>query len=170
MVQQPTKDVSTVSANGQRKQQLIEGVYVRSAVNQIDERGSLTEIYDPRWGVGDFPLVYVYQTTIRPGKCKGWVEHHIQTDRLFITTGHMKWVLYDNRADSPTYGAINEIYLTEQNRGLLLIPPRVYHVVQNIGTTDAMFINMPSHPYNHENPDKYRLPLDTDLIPYKLSL
>ncbi len=47
MVQQPTKDVSTVSANGQRKQQLIEGVYVRSAVNQIDERGSLTEIYDP---------------------------------------------------------------------------------------------------------------------------
>jgi len=33
-----------------------------------------------------------------------------------------------------------------------------------------MMVNMPTRQYNHENPDKYRLPLDTDLIPYDFKL
>ncbi|MBE2266825.1 MAG: dTDP-4-dehydrorhamnose 3,5-epimerase family protein [Anaerolinea sp.] len=168
MTLQPAKDSSTVYADGTRKSTLIDGVYVRPAVTQIDDRGSLTEIYDPRWGMDDFPLVYVYQTTVRPGKWKGWVVHYIQTDRLFVSSGHLKIVLWDSRPESPTYNCVNEHFLTEQNRGLLRIPPHVYHLVVNIGQTDAMFINMPSHPYNHENPDKYRLPINNDIIPYKL--
>jgi hypothetical protein len=27
---------------------------------------------------------------------------------------------------------------------------------------------MPSEPYRHDDPDKYRLPLDNDVIPYRL--
>jgi dTDP-4-dehydrorhamnose 3,5-epimerase len=30
-----------------------------------------------------------------------------------------------------------------------------------------MLINMPSQAYNHANPDKYRLPINNDYIPYK---
>jgi dTDP-4-dehydrorhamnose 3,5-epimerase len=30
-----------------------------------------------------------------------------------------------------------------------------------------MFINLPTAPYKHADPDKYRLPLDTDEIPYQ---
>jgi len=29
-------------------------------------------------------------------------------------------------------------------------------------------VNLPSRPYLHEDPDKYRLPHDTDEIPYRL--
>jgi dTDP-4-dehydrorhamnose 3,5-epimerase len=50
---------------------------------------------------------------------------------------------------------------------MIIIPNYVMHAVQNIGTTDATFINMPSHPYNHAEPDKYRLPLTNDIIPYR---
>jgi dTDP-4-dehydrorhamnose 3,5-epimerase len=32
--------------------------------------------------------------------------------------------------------------------------------VQNIGITDAVFVNMPTVPYNHANPDKFRVPFD----------
>jgi dTDP-4-dehydrorhamnose 3,5-epimerase len=30
-------------------------------------------------------------------------------------------------------------------------------------------VNFPTTPYDHGNPDKYRLPIDTPLIPYKIS-
>ena len=94
--------------------------------------------------------------------------HQKQLDRLFISMGFIKIVLYDARIDSPTHRAINEIFLSERNRGLVVIPAGVFHAVQNVGDVDALFINLPTEPYRHENPDKYRLPLDTGEIPYRL--
>jgi dTDP-4-dehydrorhamnose 3,5-epimerase len=41
--------------------------------------------------------------------------------------------------------------------------------VHNMGETEAMFINMPSHPYKHDDPDKYRIPLDSPEIPYSFA-
>jgi dTDP-4-dehydrorhamnose 3,5-epimerase len=32
--------------------------------------------------------------------------------------------------------------------------------------SNAVLINFPTMPYDHANPDKYRLPLDTKLIPH----
>lgn len=164
---QPVKDKQTVTPEGQSLQELIAGVRVRYATTHPDDRGTLTEVYNPVWDFSDAPLVYVYQVTLRPGKVRGWVVHRLQEDRLFMSQGTFKWVLYDDRSDSPTYKALNVIYLSEHNRGLLLIPRGVYHAVQNVGHTDALFINMPTRAYNHADPDKYRLPLDTDLIPYR---
>jgi len=46
------------------------------------------------------------------------------------------------------------------------IPTNVWHADRNIGTTDVLVVNFPTQPYDHAHPDKYRLPLDTDLIPY----
>jgi dTDP-4-dehydrorhamnose 3,5-epimerase len=51
----------------------------------------------------------------------------------------------------------------------MLIPPGVYHAVQNVGEHDAIFVNMPSAPYNHADPDKYRLPIGNDYIPYQFN-
>ena len=78
----------------------------------------------------------------------------------------MKVVLYDNRPDSPTFGRVNEIFRTEHDRTIMVIPAHVFHAHENIGTTDALFISMPTRPYHHSAPDVYRLPIDTDLIPY----
>jgi len=47
------------------------------------------------------------------------------------------------------------------------VPPGIWHANHNIGTKDVIVVNCPTTPYDHENPDKYRLPLDTDLIPYR---
>jgi dTDP-4-dehydrorhamnose 3,5-epimerase len=44
----------------------------------------------------------------------------------------------------------------------------VYHVVQNVGVDEAAFVNLPSEPYLHDDPDKYRLPRENDVIPYQL--
>ena len=46
------------------------------------------------------------------------------------------------------------------------IPKFVWHAEHNVGSTDVVVIDMPTEPYDHANPDKYRLPIDTPLIPY----
>jgi dTDP-4-dehydrorhamnose 3,5-epimerase len=160
------RDQQTVTPEGKRIEKMIDGVVIRAATTHFDERGEVCEIYDPAWGVTGDPLVYVYQALIRPGRIKGWVYHEKQKDRLFVSLGTLKIVLYDMREGSPTHGMINELHLSERNRGLLVIPPKVLHAVQNIGLNDGLFVNMPSKPYNHQHPDKFRIPIDSGTIPY----
>jgi dTDP-4-dehydrorhamnose 3,5-epimerase len=163
----PVQDRQTVTPEGARTAPRIAGVVVRPAVTHLDERGELCEIYNPAWGVHSEPLVDVYQTMVRPHKVKGWVLHYLQDDRIFVSLGTLRWVLYDARDGSPTRGTIEEIFLSERSRALLVIPRGVYHAVQNVGDHDAYFVNLPTRPYDHASPDKYRLPLDTDLIPFR---
>jgi dTDP-4-dehydrorhamnose 3,5-epimerase len=160
------KDRSTVTADGREIAPRISGVTVRFAVTHVDGRGELCEIYNPAWKLHEAPLVYVYQSSVRPGMVKGWVYHKEQDDRIFVSFGRLKVVLYDPREDSPTKGMINEICLTERNRGLLIIPRLVLHAIENIGQSEAMFVNMPTRPYNHADPDKFRIALDSPQIPY----
>ena len=158
----------TVTPDGERLDRFIDGVQVRPAVTHSDERGTLTEVYDPAWGFSEEPLVYVYQATVHPGQKKGWVVHRDQDDRLFFSVGAAKIVLYDARPSSPTHGLVQEVFLGDVNRGLLRIPAGVVHAVVNVGPTELRYLNMPTVPYRHERPDKRRLPLDTDAVPYRL--
>lgn len=164
---EPQPDQQTVTPEGQPIAPRIAGVKVRPALTLPDERGEVCEIFNPAWEFHEAPLVYAYQVCIRPHKVKGWVVHREQDDRLFISLGNVKIVLYDDRPGSPTHGMVNEIFLGERNRGLITIPSGVYHALQNIGEVDAIFVNLPTRPFNHARPDKYRLPLDTDQIPYR---
>jgi dTDP-4-dehydrorhamnose 3,5-epimerase len=167
MIEAARKDASTVTADGKPKLSLIEGVIVRPAFTLTDDRGSLCEILNPAWGLHPAPINYVYQFTIRPGMVKGWHLHKLHDDRIFISQGNVKVVLYDTREKSTTYKMVNEIYRTEQQRTIIVIPAFVFHAHQNIGNTDALFVSMPTRAYNHEDPDVFRLPLETDLIPYR---
>jgi dTDP-4-dehydrorhamnose 3,5-epimerase len=167
MISAQVKDRQTVTAEGTPVQQLIHGVVIQHRVTHPDDRGTLCEILGPHNPVDGSPLVYVYQFTIRPGKCKGWHVHYLHDDRIFVSQGNVKVVLYDNRPDSPTYGIVNELYRTELDRTIMVIPRNVFHAHENIGTTDALFISMPTRAYQHDDPDVYRLPLDTNQIPYK---
>jgi dTDP-4-dehydrorhamnose 3,5-epimerase len=161
------KDIQTVTPQGERVAPLIEGVLIQSAVTQTDDRGTLCEILNPSTCVNQAPLVYVYQFTIRPGKVKGWHVHHLHDDRIFISQGTVKVVLYDTRPQSPTFEMVNEIYRSEHQRTLMVIPAYVFHAHQNVGATDALLVSMPTRPYNHEDPDVYRLPVHNDVIPYR---
>jgi dTDP-4-dehydrorhamnose 3,5-epimerase len=162
------RDGQTVTPEGKRLSRAIDGVRIRGAVTQTDERGSLCEVYDLRWGFTDEPLVYVYTVTIPPGQKRGWVVHAEQDDRMFISRGAVKVVLYDARPESPTFQLVQVIFSGEYDRTLLRIPAGVFHGVVNIGQSVVEFVNMPSRPYIHEQPDKYRLDDDTDAIPYTL--
>lgn len=161
-----TRDPATVTASGERLEQLPEGVSFRDAVTQVDDRGSVVELFDPRWGWTDDDLVFAYVFTLRPGKVKGWGMHLKHEDRYFILYGDMAVVLYDDREDSPTRGLVATVYMSEHQRRLMNIPPGIWHANHNLGDKEVTVVNFPTKPYDHERPDKYRLPLDTDQIPY----
>jgi len=165
-LEQPRKDAPSITADGTPLTPLIDGVVVRYQRPIEDRRGEILEVYRPSWGVHDAPLVYIYQVRIRPGAIKGWVKHEHQEDRLSFLAGALRWVLYDDRPGSPTRGLLNDLVFSERNAALLVIPRGVYHAVRNIGTTDAIFLNLPTRPYFHDDPDKLRLPLKNSVIPF----
>lgn len=144
---------------------VIEGVEIKTLRLIADERGYLMEMFrcdDPifeKFGQS-------YLTTCYPGVVKAWHYHKIQSDNFVCVKGMIKLALFDNREDSKTYKLVNEFFMGEKNLILIHIPPFVYHGFKAIGTEMAMIINHPTHPYNYQNPDEYRLPYNTEEIPY----
>jgi dTDP-4-dehydrorhamnose 3,5-epimerase-like enzyme len=59
-----------------------------------------------------------------------------------VVSGLVTIVVFDGRRDSPTSGRVNEFTLSEKDPGLLIIPPNLYHGWKNIGTSEAIIINM----------------------------
>ena len=164
---QPLKDKQTATKDGAMTTELIDGVKIREARTVIDYRGELTEMWNDDWAFDEGGVPYVYHVRCAPGSIRAWVVHLHQVDRFYYPSGRVQVVLYDARDGSPTQGKVNEFYFGEARRALLRIPTGVYHGVRNVGTDDAWFVNMPSTPYRHEDPDKYRLPLDTPDIPFR---
>jgi dTDP-4-dehydrorhamnose 3,5-epimerase len=160
------RDSQTVTPAGASVQEPIAGVQIRSAVTQADERGTLTEVFDERWGFTDEPVPFAYAVTAPPGGTRAWVVHLEQDDRLFFFKGTAKVALYDAREGSTTRGATNVHYFGAHRRVLLRIPAGVVHAVKNVGADELVFMNLPTRPYAHEDPDKYRYPADA--VPIRL--
>jgi dTDP-4-dehydrorhamnose 3,5-epimerase len=144
---------------------MIDGVHVKQLKLIPDERGFLYEMLrtdDPFYQ----QFGQCYLTAVYPGVVKGWHWHELQTDHFVCVKGMAKVVLYDRREGSPTHGEINEFFMGERNPILLVIPKGVLHGMKGTGTETAMIINLPTHPYNHADPDEFRVdPHDND-IPY----
>jgi len=159
-------DAPTVDAAGRLLATGIEGVVHARTPSHEDHRGSLTEAVNLDHPFWDEPVPYAYAVTIRPGRIKGWGMHRLQADRYFVVAGSVRVVLYDGRRASPSFGAFSEFHFTEASRGLLLIPPGVWHADHNWGDRDVVIINFPTRPYDRERPDKYRIDPHSGEIPF----
>lgn len=145
---------------------LPEGASFYDSVRHNDDRGSVTEMYDPRWNWHPDPIVFAYMFTIRPGMVKGWGLHKLHEDRYFVVQGDLELVLFDPRPDSATYNRISKVYLSAARPRVFNVPRFIWHADRNIGQNELIVVNFPTIQYDHTNPDKYRLPLNTELIPY----
>jgi len=144
---------------------MIKDVEIKKLKFMSDERGWLIEILRCDDEIFEkFGQVYI--TTAYSGVVKAWHYHKKQTDNFTCIKGMMKVVLYDARENSETYKEINEFFIGERNPLLIKVPPVVYHGFKAIGDETAYFLSVPTLPYNREEPDEYRLPPDSDKIPY----
>lgn len=142
------------AASGQER---IHGVRTKTLRAIPDERGWLMEIL--RRDETDLLPVFgqVYVSATYSGVVKAWHYHKKQVDNFACIAGMVKLVLIDTREDSPTRGAINEFFIGSQNPTLVQVPNLVYHGWKCISTEPSLVINVPSEPYDRENPDEYRL-------------
>jgi dTDP-4-dehydrorhamnose 3,5-epimerase len=167
---EPRKDTPTVDPVSRDLGDGIDGVQVARLVPHTDHRGSLTQIMNsisPIWGE---PVVHAYHVTVKPGRIKGWGMHRMQGDRHYAFAGEGRMVLFDGRDDSPTQDQIAEIHFSEVSRGVVYIPPGVWHAAHNTGERDWELINFPTRAYDSENPDKYRIDPHSGEIPFDFTL
>ena len=161
---------STVDAVGRLREPGIEGVRLERLTPYTDHRGHLTQIMNSVSSIWDEPVAHAYHVTVKPGRIKGWGMHRFQGDRHYAFAGDGRMVLYDGREDSPTHREIAQFGFSDVSRGILYIPPGVWHAAHNTGEVDWQMINFPTRPYDSANPDKYRIDPHSGEIPFDFSL
>ena len=144
---------------------MIQGVEVKQLTPRADERGFLMELLRSDDSIfTKFGQCYVSMNY--PGVIRAWHHHKKQDDFFVVMKGMIKVGLYDMREGSPTRGEVGEFYLGDNNNIMLKIPVGVVHGYKTVGTEPSLLINFPSEVYNPQEPDEYRLPWNTDQIPF----
>ena len=140
---------------------MIQDVQVIDLVAHYDDRGYLIEIVrradDPApYGVvHQFGQVYLVGDMVR-GTIRAYHKHEELWDWFFISHGSAKFVLKDDRSDSPTYGKMITIVVGARRPRLIVVPPGVYHGWMSL-EDDTQMISTASHTYNREQPDEVRI-------------
>ena len=110
----------------------------------------------------------IYFSTAYPGVIKGWHEHTRQTQNYAVIQGMIKLVLYDNRPQSATYRALDEVFTGDQKYCLVTIPPGVVNGYKVIGDRTAVVANCATIPHDPAEMVRYD-PLGKD-IPYEWNI
>ena len=162
---------SAVNEQGEFRAIPIVGVTFRPTRPVPHEDGHVAEVARANWDIIGGPIVQVHTTTTFPGRIRAWGLHQRSTDRLFVVNGLVQFVVFDGRNGSPTFGRLNVFTASPKSPGLLVVAPNLYHGWKNIGTNEAIIINMPTSMYNHEAPDALDLPWDSEaarrIIPFQ---
>lgn len=137
---------------------MIEGVIVTPLCQILDERGKVMHMLR----VGD-PVFQqfgeIYFSCVYPGAIKGWHIHKKMTLNYAVPHGHIKFVLYDERAESPTLGEVQELFLGPDNYCLVTVPPMVWNGFKGIGNEMAVVANCATIPHDPGEIDR-RDPFD----------
>ena len=167
MLKDAKKDKQTATADGKLTRTLLDGITPKETSNIITGNGITTEIYRPEWPIGPDQVRHIIHATLRANAISAWHVHEYQTDTIFVTNGSIKLVLFDDRPESTTRGDVNVFLLSRLRPTLITIPPGIWHGLQNMESFESSFINYFDRPYTYEDPDEWRLPLNTDKIPYR---
>ena len=98
---------------------------------------------------GDVNVVWAY-----PGRTVAWHRHKHQTDHWFVIKGFLKVGLMDDDRK------VRWVYLGENDRKLLSIPPGVWHGYTVLGETEMVKIYYITSKYDPANPDEERMTIE----------
>ena len=149
------------------RRDLIDGVQVREVRNVVTNNGVTTEVFRRDWGIVDYDIPQIIHVALRGSALSAWHMHRKKTDHILTVGGHLKVVLYDDRPDSPTHGQVDVFTTSPMRPQLLVVPPSIWHGVQNLSSETSTFVNYFDREYDYEDPDDWRLPPDTTEIPYR---
>jgi dTDP-4-dehydrorhamnose 3,5-epimerase len=142
---------------------MIDGVLVTPLKQFIDERGKVMHMLREDSPIFD-RFGEIYFSCTRPGAVKAWHLHRRMTLNYAVVSGEIKFVLFDDRPDSPTRGETQEFFLSPENYVLVTVPPLIWNGFKGIGVRDAIVANLATLPHDPEEIERI-LPFDSS-IPY----
>lgn len=91
----------------------------------------------------------VYFSEVLPGSAKAWKRHMRQTQHFAVPSGLLGLVLWDDRPDSPTRGALKTLTLGRTGTyGLVRIPCMVWYGFTALNGSPAVICNCPDIPHD----------------------
>lgn len=148
---------------------MIHDVAVKDLRINVDERGSLTELWRSDWEfyAGEDRPEMAYVSRTYPGVIRAWHRHtRGQIDHFVVLAGRAKVGIYDDREGSPTRETLDTYVIGEDAMNAIRVPGECWHGFKAIGTEPALLANFPTNLYDYEDPDEERLPYDTEKIPF----
>ncbi|MFA6427523.1 MAG: dTDP-4-dehydrorhamnose 3,5-epimerase family protein [Candidatus Magasanikbacteria bacterium] len=124
----------------------IDGVVIKKIEAIPDERGAIYHMLRSDETLFE-KFGEIYFSKAYPGVIKGWHLHKEMTLNYSVVMGLIKLVLYDDRPESPTKGGVMEIFMGEDNRMLIKIPPHVWNGYKTIGTQSSILANCATLPH-----------------------
>ncbi len=126
----------------------IQDVSIRDLRKFTDSRGWLVELFRQDDLAPEFHPVMAYLSSTNPGITRGPHEHIDQADLFcFIGPSNFKLRLWDNRPESETFNNVATLHVGEDNPKAVIIPSRVVHAYQNIGSIPGIVFNCPNRLY-----------------------
>ena len=142
---------------------MIDGVIIIPLKQISDDRGKVMRmIRNDSKNFTKFGEIYF--SSIYPGVIKAWHFHKQMTINYAVVSGKIKFVLFDNRANSQTKGKIQELILSQDNYKLVTVPPMIWNGFKCIGKETSIVANFTDIPHDPQEIER-KLPTDTS-IPY----
>ena len=89
-----------------------------------------------------------YFSIIEKGIIKCWKLHKEMTLNLVVPLGSVRFILFDERQGSSTYGECQEVVLSRDNYRRLTVPPMVWLGFQGMGEKDSLLLNIANIAHN----------------------
>jgi dTDP-4-dehydrorhamnose 3,5-epimerase len=122
---------------------MIEGVSISPLRQLLDDRGKVMHMLRSDSNVF-LSFGEIYFSVVYPGMIKAWHIHHRMTLNYAVPSGNIKFVLYDDRVESPTRGRVMEIFTGEDNYCLITVPPMIWNGFKGLGSKNAIVANCAS--------------------------
>lgn len=90
-----------------------------------------------------------YFSQIEHGVAKGWKRHNRMTLNIIVPVGTIKFVIYDDREGSDTYGQFEEIILSpESNYQRLTLAPGLWMAFYGVSKGISMLMDIIPEPHD----------------------
>jgi dTDP-4-dehydrorhamnose 3,5-epimerase len=94
-----------------------------------------------------------YFSTVKKGEVKGWRRHHRMTLNLAVPVGKIRFLLHDDRLDSPSFGTMEEVTLSIENYQRLTVPPGIWVAFEGLEEGLNMLLNIADLPHEPSESD-----------------
>ncbi|WP_373104065.1 dTDP-4-dehydrorhamnose 3,5-epimerase [Phocaeicola plebeius] len=96
-----------------------------------------------------------YFSQIESGEVKGWKRHNRMTLNIIVPVGKIKFVIFDDREGSKTYGMFQEIIISpEDNYQRLTLAPGLWMAFQGMDRKTSMLMDIIPEPHDPTEADR----------------